>query len=371
MAKNKYWDIRNILSRNAHYNIVFGERSNGKTYGTLNLGLERYFSGHGKMAIIRRWEEDFRGKQAITMFDSLVMNGVVTRLSKGRWNDIVYQSHRWYLCKRDISNPKNIVIDESPFAYAFALSSEEHYKSSSYPEITLIIFDEFLTRNVYLPDEFIKFTSILSTIIRLRTNVIIFMLGNTVNQYSPYFTEMGLTNIKKMERGKIDVYRYGDSGLTVAVEFSDFPTKEKKSNMYFAFNNPKLEMIRTGAWEMDIYPHLPMKYKPKDVIYMYFIKFDNELLQCEIIDMMDEENNQIYFTYIHRKTTPIKEDGYSIVYSEESSPLPNHRKKITKPMSDVEKTIVSFFNRDKVFYQDNQVGEIVRNYIAWCNNKTV
>ena len=366
MAKSKYWDIKNILSRQALYNLIIGERSNGKTYGTLEYGLQRYFSGQGKMAIIRRWEEDFRGKQANTMFDSLIDNGVVTKLSKGKWNGITYQSHRWYLCKRDIENPKNVVVDDSPFAYAFALSSEEHYKSSSYPDITLVVFDEFLTRNIYLPDEFIKFTSILSTIIRLRTNVIIFMLGNTVNQYSPYFVEMGLTNIKKMERGKIDVYRYGDSGLTVAVEFSDFPTKEKKSNIYFAFNNPKLEMIRSGAWEMDIYPHLPIKYKPKNIIYKYYIEFDGERLQCNIINIKDENNNDLLFTFIHRKTTEIVEDGYSLVYSDKSSPLPTHRKKITKPTTELEKKIASFFVRDKVFYQDNQVGEIIRNYIAWC-----
>lgn len=362
MAKIKYWDIRNILSRHAKYNVVFGERSNGKTYGVLQYGLEQYFEHGSRIGIIRRWEEDFRGKQANTMFDALIENGVVYKLSKGTWNSIIYQSHRWYLCKRDINNPKNVVIDDEPFAYAFALSSDEHYKSSSYPHIRTILFDEFLTRGSYLPDEFIKFTSILSTIIRLRDDVIIFMCGNTVNQYSPYFNEMGLTNIKNMKRGTIDVYSYGDSGLTVAVEFSDFPTKDKKSNVYFAFNNPKLEMIKSGVWEMDIYPHLPIKYKPKDIIYMYFIEFDNETLQCEIIDVEDT-----LFTYIHRKTTEIKDnDGYYMVYSTQTSPKPNYRKKITKPVTDLEKKIVSFFIRDKVFYQDNTVGEIVRNYIDWC-----
>ena len=364
--KPKFWDIRNILSKHAIYNIVFGERSNGKTYGVLEHGLEEYFEKGSRIGIIRRWEEDFRGKQASTMFDALIENGVIYRLSKGKWNGVIYQSHRWYLCSRNIDNPKEIIRDEEPFAYAFALSSDEHYKSSSYPHIRTILFDEFLTRGTYLPDEFVKFTSILSTIIRLRTDVTIFMCGNTVNQYSPYFTEMGLSNIKKMERGKIDVYSYGDSGLTVAVEYSDFPTKEKKSNMYFAFNNPKLEMIRSGAWEMDIYPHLPIKYKPKDIIYTYFIVFDNETLQCEIINVTDENKNDLVFTYIHRKTTPIKEDGYSLVYSQESSPLPNHRRKLTKPTTDIEKNIVSFFVRDKVFYQDNEIGEVVRNYLEWC-----
>ena len=366
MAKIKYWDINNILSKHAKYNVVFGERSNGKTYGVLQYGLEEYFKNESRIGIIRRWEEDFRGKQASTMFDSLIENGVIYKLSKGRWNGVLYQSHRWYLCKRDLQNPKNVTVDDTPFAYAFALSSDEHYKSSSYPKIRTILFDEFLTRGVYLPDEFVKFTSILSTIIRLRDDVTIFMCGNTVNQYSPYFAEMGLTNIKKMVRGTIDVYSYGDSGLTVAVEYSDFPTKEKKSNMYFAFNNPKLEMIRSGAWEMDIYPHLPIKYKPENIIYKYYIEFDDELLQCEIIHITDDNKNELLFTYIHRKTTEIKEDNYSLVYSNVTSPLPNHRKKITKPVTDIEKQIVSFFIKDKVFYQSNEIGEIVRNYLNWC-----
>ena len=362
MAKSKYWDIRNVLSRHARYNIIFGERSNGKTYGVLQYGLEKYFENGSRIGIIRRWEEDFRGKQANTMFDALIENGVIHKLSKGEWNSVIYQSHRWFLCKRDINNPKNVVVDDEPFAYAFALSSDEHYKSSSYPKIRTILFDEFLTRGTYLPDEFVKFTSILSTIIRLRDDVIIFMCGNTVNQYSPYFKEMGLTNIKNMKKGVIDTYTYGDSGLVVAVEFSDFPTKEKKSNVYFAFNNPKLEMIRSGAWEMDIYPHLPYKYKPEDIIYMYFIEFDDNILQCEII-----EKDDTWITYIHRKTTPIDDnDGRYIVYSQTTSPKPNYRKKITKPVTDLEKRIVSFFIKDKVFYQDNEIGEIVRNYLEWC-----
>ena len=363
MAKKLYWNINNILSFNARYNMVIGERSNGKTYGCLQYGIERYFKDGSRIAIIRRWEEDFRNKTASTLFDALIRNRVIEKLSHGKWNGVKYESHRWFFTKTktNTNGKTEREIDEEPFAYAFALSSEEHYKSSSYPWIRVVIFDEFMTRNTYLTDEFIMFTSVLSTIIRLRDDVIIFMLGNTVNKYSPYFKEMGLKNIEKMERGKIDLYTYGNSGLRVAVEFSDFPTEKKKSNVYFAFNNPKLEMVRSGAWELDIYPHLPVKYKPKEIFYVYFIVFENSICQCEIIEKPD-----MMFTYIHRKTTPIKEDETGIVYSQTTCAKPNYRKKITKPMTQMEKFIVSFFQKDKVFYQDNDIGEIVRNYIAWC-----
>ena len=35
-------------------------------------------------------------------------------------------------------------------------------------------------------------------------------------------------------------------------------------------------------------------------------------------------------------------------------------------MRDIEKKIAIFYTRDKVYYQDNEVGEIVRNYLQWC-----
>ena len=82
--------------------------------------------------------------------------------------------------------------EETVMAYALSISEVEHMKSSSYENVTSVIFDEFLTRRVYLVHEFVSFMNVLSTIIRKRENVQIFMLGNTVNRYCPYFSEMGL-----------------------------------------------------------------------------------------------------------------------------------------------------------------------------------
>lgn len=372
--KTKHFTLKNILEKKADYNIIYGERSNGKTHSVLDLALfgfhadgieiNGYLDDGSQLGIIRRWEEDFKGKNGQQLFDGFINNeelgNIIQKRTKGKYNSVFYYSSRWYLQCVD-EEGKLIHRDDDPFAFAFSLTSEEHYKSTSYPKIDKILFDEFLTRKYYLPDEFIKFTSILSTIIRLRDNVRIFMCGNTVNKYCPYFAEMGLTNIKKQERGKIDVYTYGDSGLTVAVEYSDFPAKKKASNKYFAFNNPKLQMITNGVWEMNIYPHLPIKYCDKDILYMYFIVFDNEILQCEIITRDD-----LLFTYIHRKTTPIKENESNIIYQQNYDVRNNYCRKINHPHSIIEKKIADFFLKEKVFYQDNEVGEIVRNYLNWC-----
>jgi len=365
MKKNEYYSLDNILKTNADYYVIFGERSNGKTTAVLSYALKEFCqSGYkNQCALIRRFEEDYKGKNGSSMCNTLVSLNMVKEYTKNEYNNIIYFSQRWFLCYTN-ENGDKIKQCEQPFLTGFAISSEEHYKSTSYPNIKNVLFDEFITRSFYLVDEFIKFQNLLSTIIRNRDDVKIFMCGNTINQYCIYFKEMGLTNIKKMDKGTIDIYSYGESELKVAVEFSDFKGKKKKSNKYFAFNNPKLEMIKSGAWEMDIYPHLPVKYTPKDIAYIYFINFEETLLQCEIIFV---ENTS--FTYIHKKTTPIQKDNVNIVYQKEYSELRNYRRNLLKPMSKTEQKILSYFQKDKVFYQDNELGELVRNYLNWCKQQ--
>lgn len=370
MANEKliYWSILPILSKKAVYNVIFGQRSNGKTYGTLEHGLDDYFKTGGEIAYVRRMEEDLRGGNASTLFNPFLQpnkKGVnrIEELSGGKYNSIKYYNRRWYLEHIEEDKEKSFCEDK-PFAYAFAISSNEHYKSTSYPRITNIIFDEFLTRGYYLPNEFVLFQNLLSTIIRQREDVTVWMLGNTVNKYCPYFKEMGLTNIEKMNPTDIQLYSYGESGLTVAVEYADMPSHKKPSDKYFAFDNPHLKMITNGSWEIDIYPHLPISchYKPKDVLYHYFIRFAGHTLQCNII-MVEGQ----YITYIHQKTTEIDEDDkYAMVFQEESDPRPNYRCNFLKATNPFEKKLQMFFTREKVFYQDNEVGEIVRNYLQYC-----
>lgn len=365
----KYYSIRNVLNQipDAQYYVIFGERSNGKTYSTLDYMLERYFKCGEEMAIIRRYKEDLKGKNGAQMFASLVNNKLIEKYSRGQWNGIYYYSQRWYFIYKNPENPNDVKKADEPFCYGFALTDMEHDKSISFPNVCNILFDEYMARS-YLTDEFVLFVNVLSTIIRDRNNVKIFMCGNTINKYCPYYKEMGLKNIDKMEKGKIDVYQYGNSKLKVAVEYSDFPAKKKPSDVYFAFDNPKLKMITKGEWEIGIYPRmtLDMKYAPKHVKYHYFIQFQDQTLMCEIV-----KKEQYLFTFIHFKTTPIKENDKSIVYNPKQSGLPNYRRRIIKPVTKIEQKILWFFNNEKVFYASNEVGEIVRNYFQWCKLATM
>lgn len=362
--KIKYYSLKAILEKHARYNVIFGERSNGKTYAVLEYGIRQYVENRKQMAIVRRYDLDFQGKRGATMFDNLVSQGKIVEMTGGEWSGVTYYSGRWYLSRRDDDLGKN-VLDETPLAYAFSLAAMEHDKSTSYPGITIVMFDEFISSGVYLQDEFITFMHVLSTIIRDRDDVTIFMLGNTrrgAKHDSLYFREMGIKNVKKMKQGDIDVYHYGESKLVVAVEFADSPNKGKPSDVYFAFDNPRLQMITTGSWELDIYPHKPVDFLPKDVRFIFFIVYDGETLQCEIV-----KKAKSCFLFIHRKTGEIRDPDRALIYSPDYDPRPNWRRNIKKPMTPAEKKIVYFFAAEKVYYQDNEIGELMNSYLLWCS----
>ena len=357
----KFYTPTAINKRNAVYNVIFGERSNGKTYAMLVYGLKEYFKNRAQTAYVRRWKEDITGRRASQLYAGVVENGEVEKLSGGIFKGIHYYAGKWYLCNYD-ENGKVIYSDQDIITYAFSLSDNEHNKSTSYPNVNTIIFDEFLSNKLYLQDEFVAFMNTVSTIVRRREDVKIYMLGNTVNKYCPYFEEMGLKNVPSMAQGTIDIYKYGESTLTVAVEYcasTADPSKEK--HKYFAFDNPKLEMITGGSWELNMYPHIPCKYKPRDVLLNFFIEFSNKIYHAEVVCV-----DEVSFIYIHNKTSPIQDTTSELIYSLEPRPEMNYNRSIYRPMSRTQEKILWYFKNDRVFYQSNDVGDAVANYLKIC-----
>ena len=363
----KYYDITKLMNTGAKYMICFGERSNGKTFQALLYGFKEFVKHGSKIAIIRRFREDFKGKRGGAYWDNLVYDGNghnhIKELTNGKYDTVSYYSGRWYLAYFDEDQQKLINAPE-PFAYAFALTEMEHEKGNSYPQVRTVLFDEFMTRGSYLPDEFVLFMNTLSTIIRSRNDVKIIMAANTVSQYCPYWEEFGIDEkVRTMKKGDLAIIKFGDSGLTMGVEYCDSPNIQKDSDVYFAFDNPKLKMITSGAWELDIYPHLLSKHEKRDIIFSYFVVFKEHILQADII-LKDNET----YTFIHRKTTPIKDEDKDIVFTTEAAHKANYLGRLTRPTTKVGKKIYYYFVDNKVFYADNTVGEIMAHYLDWSNN---
>ena len=338
----KYYSLNKILKNKSQYNVIFGERSNGKTYACLKYALDKFFKNGEEFVYLRRWTDDVKTKRMQTLFTPF------KEYLEKRNGKVIFKGGVFYFVDLETQ-------EETVMAYALSISEVEHMKSSSYENVTTVIFDEFLTRRVYLVHEFVSFMNVLSTIIRKRENVQIFMLGNTVNRYCPYFSEMGLKNVEHMKQGTIDVYRYS-SGMTVSVEYCSNVNKGKKGSSYFAFDNPDLKMITDGKWELGIYPHVSWNLYSENIFYTFVISFNNKLYQGDIFN----DDIGIYI-YIHEKTSVIKDD--TIVFSLESKPNKLYNVSVFAGGNKVLNLIKNLFLNNKVFYQDNSVGDAINNYL--------
>ena len=117
-------------------------------------------------------------------------------------------------------------------------------------------------------------------------------------------------------------------------------------------------MITQGKWELALYPHLPERYKRSQVLFTYFIEFQGDVLQCEIV-----QTDTGMFTYVHEKTTPIKEPDKDVIFSDRHMVGNNYYRRLLHPRDELSKRIGMFYATEKVFFQNNDCGEIVRNYI--------
>ena len=362
-----FWKSDRIDSRNCIYNIVIGERSNGKTTEILLKILTNYLKDGSRGAILRRLEMEIKGHRGNNVWSGVVDLGFVSDLTDGEYDSIIYKGRAFYLSKFNEDLQKHISSHE-PFCFMFALTQAASDKSSSYPNVTTIMFDEFLHNNSVLIGEFDMFQSIVSTIVRQNKNAKVYLLGNTVATHSVYFTEMGITNTYSLELGTINEYTMYDPKTEkqvprIAVERCYKTEGGKESDVYFTFNTrASNNMIVDGAWEMANFPKVDMNgdFKQKDVKrVMYFLGPDIRLKGLLIKNRTS--------TYVLVSIVPIDkvvEPGpRDYVYSLDPStdkrtyvnPHKSYGDKFTRVVSDL-------FSKDKVFFTNNHAGELLKVY---------
>jgi hypothetical protein len=208
------------------------------------------------------------------LFDQQSLRDLIIEESGGNYNGTFYRANCFYLVYYD-EDGKIRSKDTTPFCITRAVNTWQTTKGQDAGEINLICYDEFMTREGYLKDEFICFCNLLSSLVRDRDDVVIYMLANTVNKYCPYFSEMGLGDVSQMEQGTLKVYNYGQSDLRVAIEYcSPVKAREKVANKLFAFDNPQLEMVKNGKWEIKNYARVPYPIHDNMVLLDFYILFN-------------------------------------------------------------------------------------------------
>lgn len=175
MEESIYYNYNRIISYNALLNILIGERGVGKTYGASKLVTSDFIKKKRQFVYLRRYKTEL-SKSFKKFFEALKKENEFpehTLETKGL----------------------TFLIDNEVAGYGMTLSTAQQLKSSNFPDVYYIIFDEFLIEDGqghYLKNEVNSFLGIIETISRTR-DVKVFMLANSVSEVNPYFLFFDLT----------------------------------------------------------------------------------------------------------------------------------------------------------------------------------
>lgn len=206
-----YWNPRITLTHNSLINVIVGNRGGGKTYGTKELAIDNFLKKGEQFGYIRRYRDDLK--------DSMpnYFNDIRDKYPN---HELRVEGNKFYIrIKPEEDGVK--WTDNDIAGYGFTLSTASNKKSISYPNISLLIFDEFLLdkgNQHYLPDEPTKLLNLYETIARPGTShprVILFMLANAISITNPYFLYWDLKMPKNQDKNGKWIWKHSKRPILV------------------------------------------------------------------------------------------------------------------------------------------------------------
>lgn len=174
-----FYDYSKIQSYNALLNFIIGSRGVGKSYGAKKMVVKDFINNGNQFIYLRRYKTEL-DTAVPTFFDDLKANNEFGETA---------------LQVKKSKKMAEFLVNGETAGYAIALSTSNILKSSSFPKVKTIIFDEFIIdKGVYhyLKDEPVKFLDAVETIGRLR-DIKVYLLGNAVSIINPYFSYWNLS----------------------------------------------------------------------------------------------------------------------------------------------------------------------------------
>lgn len=186
-----WYSFDKINSYNSFFHFILTNRGFGKSYGAKQRCIDRFLKYGEQFVYVRRYKTEL--KKIGKYFDDI----------KDR-----YPNHEFKVVG------KTFYIDGKEAGFAIPLSTSLTEKSTAYPNVCTIVYDEFIIDKGhirYLDNEVDIMLELVFTITRKRNNVRVYFLANNVSEVNPYFTYF---NIKMPEGVKIKTFNEG----TIVVE---------------------------------------------------------------------------------------------------------------------------------------------------------
>lgn len=318
MAKKIHYNLDNIDKLGARFNLIYGERSNGKSYQLKHKkGVEKYLKTGRRFILMRRWKEEITTEKIEQYFQDVD----VVKLTNGKYNCITLYRKSLYLSIYDNETGKTKRFDK--IGYVVALSTEQNYAGASYLDVDDIIFEEFMSRSVYMANESNKLMNFYATVDRKRLTTRLWLVGNTISRVCPYINDWGLHSvISSQKQGTIKeiIINGNEEKIKIAIEYC------KSTGQSSGTIGTNAEMINTGAWETAPQPHLPKSIKEYKKLYTFGFQYQNFKFLCNLLQdretketvwfvfpfFKEFKNNQIVFSDVVKVSKYWQRDIYNI-----------------------------------------------------------
>ena len=195
--------------------FVIGERGVGKSFGSKQKVLKNFLEKGEQFIYLRRYKTEL--DSALTTF----------------WSDLqdngYFEEHNLKVKKSKMLT--EFTCDGQVCGYAVPLSTANILKSTAFPKVSTIIFDEFILDGAsgtyrYLKNEVTMVLDIIETVGRLRDIKVIF-LGNALSITNPYFAYFNLDLPYNSE------FRTFKDGLIVVNYIKNLEYRERKKQTKF------------------------------------------------------------------------------------------------------------------------------------------
>lgn len=206
-----FWDLRRTLTHNKLINVIIGNRGGGKSFGAKQWAIDNFIKNKEQFGYIRRYKDDLK-EPMIQFFKDIEMY----------YPDFEFKvDPKYFYIRMKPADPKEKWTEDDIAGYGFTLSTANNKKSISYPNITTLIYDEFLIdkgNQRYLTNEPVALLNLYETIARPGTGhkrVILFMLANALSVTNPYFLFFDLKLPTKQDKNGKWVWKHPTKPILV------------------------------------------------------------------------------------------------------------------------------------------------------------
>lgn len=206
-----FWDAGRTLTHNSLINVIVGNRGGGKSYGAKKVAIDNFIRKGEQFGYIRRYKEDLR-EPMVQFFKDIEM----------KYPDYEFKTDsRYFYIRLRPADSKAKWTEKDIAGYGFTLSTASNKKSIAFPNITTLIFDEFLIdkgNQIYLPEEPIKLLNLYETVARPGTGhprVVLFMLANALSITNPYFLFWNLRMPDRMDKNGKWIWKHPERPILV------------------------------------------------------------------------------------------------------------------------------------------------------------